>query len=153
LAWFCIAAALGKPITICGDGRQVGNALFIDALIQAHELASEQMDCVAGGTFNICGGPENTLSLDELIELLKTLSVRRIPLRYNNWRPGDQKICVEDISLARAMFSWIPAVGPRQGAEKLNSWVVKNRALLETLRFRRGRAAWHIKKEITISMC
>jgi CDP-paratose 2-epimerase len=132
VAWFCIATALGKPVTIYGDGGQVRDVLFIDDLVQAYERAFEQMDRISGETFNIGGGPGNTLSLHELIHELETLAGRRIPLNYSDWRPGDQKIYIGDISLAREKLGWIPAVRPREGIQKLYSWVIENRAFFET---------------------
>ncbi len=39
VAWFCIATALGRPITIYGDGKQIRDVLFIDDLINAFDLA------------------------------------------------------------------------------------------------------------------
>ncbi|MES2201161.1 MAG: SDR family NAD(P)-dependent oxidoreductase, partial [candidate division FCPU426 bacterium] len=39
VAWFTIAAALGKPLTIYGDGKQVRDVLFIEDLCDAYLLA------------------------------------------------------------------------------------------------------------------
>ncbi|MDQ5816614.1 MAG: GDP-mannose 4,6-dehydratase, partial [Actinomycetota bacterium] len=39
VAHFCIAARLGRPITIFGDGKQVRDVLWIDDLIAAYEKA------------------------------------------------------------------------------------------------------------------
>jgi CDP-paratose 2-epimerase len=38
VAWFCIANALNKPITIYGDGKQVRDILFIDDLIHKYPV-------------------------------------------------------------------------------------------------------------------
>ncbi|HEV8308715.1 MAG TPA: SDR family NAD(P)-dependent oxidoreductase, partial [Methylomirabilota bacterium] len=48
VAWFAIAAALGRPITVYGDGKQVRDVLFIDDLIAAFRLAAERIEVARG---------------------------------------------------------------------------------------------------------
>src|SRR3990172_406111 len=67
VAWFTIAALLGRPITVYGDGKQVRDVLFIDDLVDCYLAAVRQIDAVAGQTFNIGGGTEHSLSLLELL--------------------------------------------------------------------------------------
>lgn len=127
VAWFCIAAVLGKPITIYGDGKQMRDVLFIDDLINAIGLAYKNRDRIAGKVFNIGGGPQNTLSLHELISHLKQLRGGDIPLTYSDWRLGDQKVFFCNISLAEKEFGWKPVVGPDEGVRKLYKWIYDNR--------------------------
>ena len=73
--------------------------LHVDDLVRAYEAAIENRDAVAGQAFNIGGGPRNTLSLLELIAVLEEPnSDRRIPLKWGDWRPGDQPVFVCDIA-------------------------------------------------------
>ena len=123
VAWFCIAAALDRPITIYGDGKQVRDVLFVDDLLRAFELAFEKRQRTVGGVYNIGGGIDNTLSLLELVEQLRGLTGRPIPLTYADWRPGDQKIFVSDIVKARSALEWTPAVDTREGVKRLFGWV------------------------------
>jgi len=127
VAWFCIAAALDKPITIYGDGKQVRDVLFIDDLVRAFELAYKNKNRVAGKVYNIGGGPGNTLSLHELIRHLEKLKGEKIPLTYEDWRPGDQKVFVGNISLAEKEFGWKPLVGANEGVRELYNWVSTNK--------------------------
>ena len=46
IAWFCVAAALGRPFTIYGDGKQIRDVLWIDDLIAAYERALARIDAV-----------------------------------------------------------------------------------------------------------
>jgi len=39
LAWFIIAAVMGRPITIYGDGKQVRDVLHVDDLLNAYDAA------------------------------------------------------------------------------------------------------------------
>lgn len=133
VAWFAIAAALGLPITIYGDGNQVRDVLHVDDLLNAYEAAFQSPEAVAGRAFNIGGGARNSLSLRELIILLEELTSRQIAVRFADWRPGDQKIYVSDIRLANALLNWQPAVEPQAGVRSLYNWVSSNLELIRSV--------------------
>src|SRR6516164_5412497 len=61
VAWFCVAAATGKPFTIFGDGKQIRDTLWVGYLVYAYERALDRIDTVRGEIFNVGGGPANTL--------------------------------------------------------------------------------------------
>ncbi|HEX7587137.1 MAG TPA: GDP-mannose 4,6-dehydratase [Anaerolineae bacterium] len=127
LAWFIIAAVLGRPITIFGDGKQVRDMLFIDDLLDAYDAAGAKIDRVAGEVFNIGGGPKNTISVwTEFGAMLEKLHGQKIPIQHGDWRPGDQKVCVYDISKAQRELSWELKVDVAAGGEKLYHWVKEN---------------------------
>src|SRR5829696_5466797 len=44
VAHFLIAAVLGRPLSIYGDGKQVRDLLYVDDLVRAFELAYERLD-------------------------------------------------------------------------------------------------------------
>ena len=126
VAWFCIAAVLGRPITIYGNGKQIRDVLFIDDLIKAFELAYQNRDKAAGQIFNIGGGPQNTMSLHELLDYLEEQKGGKIQVSYDHWRPGDQKVFVGNIAKAQRELGWQPSIKPAQGVEKLYQWVCEN---------------------------
>ena len=126
IAWFIIAALLGKPITICGDGKQVRDVLYITDLLDAYDAAVARIDQVAGEIFNIGGGPEQVLAIwSEFGPLLAELLGREIPVARDSWRPGDQRIYVSDIRKAQRVLGWEPQVSVRAGVARLYEWVVK----------------------------
>jgi CDP-paratose 2-epimerase len=132
LAWFIIAAVTGKPITIYGDGKQVRDVLYVDDLIDAYESAIARIDQVAGQIFNIGGGVNNTLTIwTETGPLLEKLLGRALPVKWSDWRPGDQRICVMDIRKAQSLLGWSPKTSVAEGVAKLYQWVVDNRHLFE----------------------
>lgn len=126
VAWFTIAHALEKPVTIYGNGKQVRDILFIDDLVDCYLAAINRIDTVAGMTFNIGGGPQNTLSLLELLETLHENSGRPVVHTFEDWRPGDQPVYVSDIRKAQEHLGWEPKVDVTAGLALLHNWVVAN---------------------------
>lgn len=133
VAWFTIAAVTGKPITIYGDGKQVRDVLWVDDLLDLFGAAVARIDVAAGQAYNIGGGPANTLAVwSELGPVLETLMGRPIQVRYDNWRPGDQRIFVADIRKAERELGWSPKVAKGEGVRRLYDWVAANRDLFES---------------------
>ncbi len=133
VAHFVIAAQLNRPISIYGDGKQVRDVLYIDDLIDAYELALEQINVAAGQVYNVGGGINNTLSIwAEFAPILSRLAQQPVvPARYGDWRPGDQPVFVSDISKIERELGWRPQVGVAEGVERLWNWVRDNRHLFE----------------------
>ena len=129
VAWFIIAAVLGKKITIYGDGRQVRDILYVDDLVALFHAIYENIDRVKGNIFNIGGGAENAVSILELVGVLRERIGKEIAVGFDSWRPGDQKVYISDISKAGKELGWHPKVGKHAGISKLLSWVTENRGL------------------------
>lgn len=130
VAWFIIAALLGHPITIYGDGKQVRDLLFVDDLLAAFDAAVHGIDRAAGQIYNIGGGPGNVLSVwTEFGPLLEELIGHGIPVARGEWRPGDQRIYVSDIRKAERELGWRPRIGVREGIGRLVSWARQNQHL------------------------
>lgn len=130
LAWFVIAAVLGRDITIYGDGKQVRDILFIDDLVDAYMMAIEEREKVIGKVFNVGGGPEFTMSVwAEFGPLLEGLLGKAIPVSSGDRRPGDQPVFISDIRKIADELGWMPKVNVQKGVEKLYDWVKANRNL------------------------
>ncbi len=129
VAWFSIATLLGKPITIYGDGKQVRDMLYVSDLVAAFDAFLERRKQVHHGVFNMGGGPENTLSLLELLDLLKELTGEGPEVSYADWRPSDQRCYISDITRAGEKLGWHPKVAPKEGVEKLVDWIQENKEI------------------------
>jgi len=130
IAWFIIALTLGKQITIYGNGKQVRDILYIDDLIDAYEKAIDKIEKTRGEVFNIGGGVKNAISVwHEFGPILEKIFARKIKVKYDKWRPGDQKVYISDISKAKEIFSWQPHCDPKSGIKQLYEWVQKNKHL------------------------
>jgi len=131
VAWFIIAAVLDRPITLYGDGKQVRDVLFVQDLVDLYLSAYAQPEISKGRVFNAGGGPENTLSLLELLDHIENRLEKKIPYSIDQWRPGDQKVYVSQISLAEKELSWTPKTDRFHGVDQLIDWVKKNKHLFE----------------------
>jgi CDP-paratose 2-epimerase len=130
VAWFVIAAVMGRPITIYGDGKQIRDLLHVSDLIRAYDLAVEKIDVAAGQVYNLGGGAANTLAIwTEFGPMLEELVGHPIPVARGDWRPGDQRVFVADIRKAARELGWMPQVGVRDGIRKLFEWVRENKNL------------------------
>ena len=127
IAHFMISAAMGSPISIYGNGKQVRDVLYVEDLVRAFRLALDNTDKTAGNIYNIGGGPENALAVwTEFGNLLAELRGERIPVSFGDWRPGDQPCYVSDIRKIKAELGWSPAISKREGVTKLWHWINAN---------------------------
>ena len=129
IAWFMIASQMGRPITIFGDGKQVRDILFIDDLLDAYDAGFAAAGRVAGRAYNIGGGPDNVLSLIELVRYIERRRNGKLPYAQSDWRPGDQKVFVSDIRRASADLGWSPNTGCARGLDLLYDWIAANHQL------------------------
>jgi CDP-paratose 2-epimerase len=123
IAHFLIRALQGRLITIYGDGRQVRDILYVDDLVDAFLAALNHMEAVAGHAFNIGGGPGNSISLLELLQLISELNGRTPETDFEPWRPADQQYYVSDIRRFCDQTGWAPKVSMREGIQNLHQWL------------------------------
>lgn len=133
VAWFTIASMLNKGLSIYGDGKQSRDLLWIDDLVSAYVGLFENAEKVAGKIFNVGGGPDNVMSLLDLVGMLKDAGVMEQSPAYSDWRHGDQKTFVCDISAISSAIDWRPTVSTEQGVSKLIDWTSENKDLLDAI--------------------
>jgi CDP-paratose 2-epimerase len=124
VAHFLIRAMQGRPITIYGNGKQVRDLLFVDDLVRALMLAEQHLEEAAGQAFNIGGGPDNTVSLLELIGQIAALHGEPPAVEFGDWRVGDQRWYVSDSARFNRITGWRPLVGVAEGVRRLHEWLV-----------------------------
>jgi len=126
LSWFTIATLTGRPITIYGDGKQVRDVLYVNDLVEAFDRFAKRSRNLRGEVFNLGGGPDNTLSLLELLDLLEEFTGKRSKCIYKPWRPSDQKVYVSNIGKANKLLDWRPRTCPRDGVKAVVEWTNNN---------------------------
>ena len=124
VAHFLIRALNREPITIYGDGKQVRDILYVDDLVDAFLAASGRIEDCSGKAFNIGGGPANTISLIELLTLLRNFDGRDARVEWSDWRTGDQKYYVSDTRRFEELTGWAPRVRTTEGIRLLREWLI-----------------------------
>ncbi|MGV3616494.1 MAG: NAD-dependent epimerase/dehydratase family protein [Fimbriimonas sp.] len=123
VAHFLLQALNEAPITIYGDGYQVRDILFVEDLVDAFLLAMANIDRLSGQAFNMGGGPKNTVSLVQLLELIECIHGRKPLVSFDQWRPGDQRYYVSDTSKFGRATGWAPKVSATEGIQRLYRWL------------------------------
>lgn len=121
VAHFALSTLRGEPLTIFGDGKQVRDVLYVDDLVRAYDAF---LSDPAGkpAVYNIGGGPDCTTSLLEFLDLLEEKTGQRPDVSFDEWREGDQKVYVSDVSRAREALDWAPTVSFGEGIDRFLSW-------------------------------
>ena len=126
VAHFLIQALRRASLTLYGDGLQVRDVLFAEDLVDAMLLAHERIDVTAGHAYNIGGGPENTVSLLELLDLIASLTGHPPAFNVEPWRPADQRYYVSDTSRFQQATGWQPRTAVRDGLRRLMDWLLES---------------------------
>lgn len=111
-----------KPVFINGSGEQTRDFTFVENAVQANIKA---MFCenpqALGDVFNIATGEET--SVNRLFELLKKITCSSLVPAYRGERKGDVKNSRADISKAKRILGYQPAVNLEEGLKRTVEWV------------------------------
>jgi CDP-paratose 2-epimerase len=119
VAHFMLRAVQGKPVTLFGDGNQVRDILYVTDAVAAYVAAWKRIGTVTGRAFNLGGGPENAVSLVQLLSHIQAMLGRPIDLRFDDWRQHDQRYFVADSRRARQALRLSAPVSWREGTALL----------------------------------
>ena len=131
VAHFLYSAMRHNPLVIYGDGKQVRDVLCVDDLVRAFEAVRTHIRTTRGQAYNVGGGPENTVSLLELLSELEKLIGGRVPYMFDEPRPGDQLVYVTNYGKLKRDTGWKPQVSVRQTLHRIQDWWERNRELVE----------------------
>ena len=125
--WFA-ALLKGEPVSINGDGETSRDFCFIDNCVQANLLAATAPDEAADQVYNVAFG-ERT-SLNELFALIRERVADRVPAArdaepvYRDFRAGDVRHSLADITKAGRLLGYQPEHSVRSGLDKAADWYV-----------------------------
>lgn len=106
VAHFLYSMLAGKDITIYGDGRQVRDILHVEDLIDAMEASRARKDICQGQVFNLGGGIGQSVSVNEMLTLIKNeLGIER-KFTHGEVRPGDQPLYIANTGKLSSMTGW-----------------------------------------------
>jgi len=124
--WFD-ALLTGEPVYVNGDGETSRDFCFVENAVRANILAALSDDPEAcGKNYNVACGERTTLN--ELFAQLRTLAAKHTPQAaeaqavYRAERAGDVRHSLADISLAKRLLGYEPAVKIKEGLEKASEW-------------------------------
>jgi CDP-paratose 2-epimerase len=127
VAHLLMRALEDQPITIFGDGKQVRDVLYVDDLMVALQRGWEHIDRLAGRAFNVGGGPDQTLSLLELIDMISAIQGESPELNFEAWRTADQQYYASDTRAFCRESGWSPQVNVSDGVNRLYHWLIERR--------------------------
>jgi len=110
---FIHAALSGAPVTIYGDGEQTRDFCFVANVVRANLLAAESATRFSGEVVNIAGG--RRIALNELVREISRALGRSLDVHHVAPRAGDVRHSLADISLAKSLLAYEPAVAWEEG--------------------------------------
>ena len=119
--WFIKAYVENKTITLFGDGSQTRDVLYIDDHVDLLIDQIDNFDLYKNNEYDFGGGPENVLSLNDL---LKELDYSRII--EADKLPGDVQHFSNDNIDINKVNGWSPKVGWREGLERTKEWLIQS---------------------------
>jgi len=129
-AW--ISAMLGNaPLWINGDGETSRDFCYVQNVIQANLLAATTEDEAATNqVYNVAVGERTTLNT--LFESIHELLEPRFPYlkqfkpTFRDFRPGDVRHSLADITKARTLLGYEPSHTLREGLAQSMGWYIAN---------------------------
>ncbi len=123
LSRFTTAFLDGTQPIVFGDGQQTRDFTFVDNAVQANLLACEASGA-AGHVFNI--GTGHAVSLNQTLQLLCRMSGKTLTPSHEPAREGDIRDSLADISRAREVLEYEPAVFFEEGLQRTFDWYRAN---------------------------
>ena len=109
---FLTALMEGRRPIVFGDGEQTRDFTYIENVVQANLLASTSTDAI-GEAMNIgCG---DRISLNSVLKIAGELLEVEVNAEYREPRSGDVRDSLADISKARKLLGYDPAINFREG--------------------------------------
>lgn len=128
--WFA-ALVKGEPVFINGDGETSRDFCFVDNCVQANLLAATTSNEAAlGQVFNVAFGERTTLNqlfthIRDRVDSFHQ-NARSVTPVYRDFRPGDVRHSLGDISKAKQLLGYQPAYSVVEGLDKAGEWYIKN---------------------------
>jgi CDP-paratose 2-epimerase len=130
VAHFVYSALQEDPVVVYGDGRQVRDVLCVDDLVRAFDAARQNIEITRTEVYNVGGGPQNSISLLELMDELALLTGRPMECVLNERRVGDQLIYITDNAKIKRDTGWKPEIGLKKTLRLLQSFWEENHGML-----------------------
>lgn len=128
--WFS-GVIKGEPIYINGDGKTSRDFCYIDNCVQANVLAAcTNNEKALNQVYNVACGEQTTLT--ELFHLIRERvsqiypQKRETKIEYRDFRPGDVRHSLADISKGKNLLGYAPEYSIREGLDRASKWYIDN---------------------------
>jgi nucleoside-diphosphate-sugar epimerase len=115
---FLRALLEGRPLVVYGDGRQTRDFTFIADIVEALVRAAT---APAGSVMNLGGG--SRVSLNDVLEVLAEVTGTHPDIRIEAKQAGDVQDTWADLSRARELIGYEPAVSLDEGLAAEYAWM------------------------------
>lgn len=117
-----------------GEGKQVRDFIHIDDLFDILDIQINNIDKFNGQIYNIGGGKENSVSLQELTEICKEITGNSIEISSTKEnRPADLISFITDCSKIKNLTGWKPKKDIRQTVSDITNWINENKDQLKDI--------------------
>lgn len=117
-----------------GQGKQVRDFIHIDDLYRAINHQLNHFDDFTGEVYNIGGGSQNAISLQELTELCQKVTGNSIPIHsVTENRPADLISFVTDSSKFKQKTGLEWQKGPEETVRDIYEWIKANESALKSI--------------------
>ena len=121
-----------KPIIINGDGKTSRDFCYIENVVQINILAAFQTSKNKYEVYNVAYGQQT--SLNDLIDIIKS-AVSQInldyekssPIIYKDFRKGDVRHSLADITKAKNILKYVPSIDVRNGLKLYIEWFLNDK--------------------------
>ena len=117
---FVVRALRGQPLHVHNDGAQIRSWCYIDDIVDG-VLRALVMEAAVGHSFNI-GNPRATLTIYNLAVEVKRAAESVSPILFKPWPHPDVELRIPDITKARTLLGFEPAVELDEGLLKTIAW-------------------------------
>lgn len=117
-----------------GEGKQVRDFIHVDDLYKAIKTQLENFDEYNGETWNVGGGLENSVSLQELTALCEEVTGNKIEIAsVKEERPADLRFFITDSTrfIEKSGLTWDKDA--KQTVQDIYEWIRDNEAILKPI--------------------
>lgn len=116
-----------KPLSYIGfggKGKQVRDLLHVDDLFNLVDVQAKEIDEFNGRTYNVGGGKQVSLSLEETTDLCQEITGNKIKIETDKeTRYADLKIYMTNNERVNRDFNWLPEKNTKDIMQDIFYWV------------------------------
>lgn len=126
-----------KPLSYIGyggEGKQVRDFIHIDDVFDALKIQLDNLEKYTGEVFNLGGGRENSISLQELTNWCEKITGNKIEIKSENEnRPNDLRIYLTDAQKFQNLSGWSCKKNTETTLREIYDWIIAHQESLKNI--------------------